>query len=143
MVFSRLALEKYSIQSNNDNAKPSPVSALKNLKIWRSSESTRKNIELSLRKLAALKNPIRQYKIQIFILSKRNIAPVTVKQTKGKEASQEILLPYKKHLFQLNKCEDIDVEKIQNVAIKTQGGAGPLGMDLDGWKSILTSKQFG
>ena len=25
MVFSRLALEKYSIQSNNDNAKPSPV----------------------------------------------------------------------------------------------------------------------
>lgn len=54
-----------------------------------------------------------------------------------------MLLPYKEDLFQLNKCEDIDVEKIQNVAIKTQGGAGPLGMDLDGWKSILTSKQFG
>ena len=69
--------------------------------------------------------------------------PVAVKQTKGKEASQEILLTDREDLFQLNKCEDIDVEKIQNVAIKTQGGAGPLGMDLYGWKSILTSKQFG
>ena len=37
----------------------------------------------------------------------------------------------------------IDVEKIQKGAVKTQGGSGPSGMDADGWKRILTSKQFG
>ena len=41
------------------------------------------------------------------------------------------------------KFESIDIEKIQKAAVKTQGGSGPSGMDADGWKRILTSKQFG
>ena len=41
------------------------------------------------------------------------------------------------------KFESVDVEKIQKAAVKTQGGSGPSGMDADGWKGILTPKQFG
>ena len=41
------------------------------------------------------------------------------------------------------KFDNIDVEKIQKAAIKTQGGLGPSGMDVDSWKRILTSKEFG
>ena len=41
------------------------------------------------------------------------------------------------------KFESINVEKIQKAAVKTQGGSGPSSMDADGWKQILTSKQFG
>ena len=42
-----------------------------------------------------------------------------------------------------NKFKSIDAEKIQKAAVKTQGGSGPSSMDADGWKRILTSKQFG
>ena len=41
------------------------------------------------------------------------------------------------------KFDNIDVEKIQKAAVKTQGGLGPSGMDVDSWKRILTSKKFG
>ena len=41
------------------------------------------------------------------------------------------------------KFESIVVEKIQKAAVNTQGGSGPSGMDADGWKRILISKQFG
>ena len=41
------------------------------------------------------------------------------------------------------KLESIDVEKTQKAAVKTQGRSGLSGMDADGWKRTLTSKQFG
>ena len=41
------------------------------------------------------------------------------------------------------KFKSIDVENIQKAAVKTQGRSGPSGMDADGWKQILKSKQFG
>ena len=66
-----------------------------------------------------------------------------LKHPEGKEASQEILLTDTPETIHPIKFESIDVEKIQKAAVKTQGGSGPSGMDADGWKRILTSKQFG
>ena len=39
--------------------------------------------------------------------------------------------------------EEIDASLICRVSIKTKGGAGPSGMDADGWRRILVSKTFG
>ena len=64
-------------------------------------------------------NPIRQCEIWNFILNKTNIVLVTAKHPKGKEASQEILLPDKPNPIQSIKFEGTDVGKIQNAAIKT------------------------
>ena len=38
---------------------------------------------------------------------------------------------------------EIDEELIMKVAYATKGGAGPSGLDAEGWKRMLTSKQFG
>jgi len=38
---------------------------------------------------------------------------------------------------------EIDEELIMKVAFATKGGAGPSGLDAEGWKRMLTSKQFG
>ena len=41
------------------------------------------------------------------------------------------------------KFDVINVEMIRKAAMKTQGGSGPSGLDADGWKRILLSKNFG
>ena len=41
------------------------------------------------------------------------------------------------------RFEDIDSDMIRQSALKTRGGAGPSGLDRDGWRRILTSNCFG
>ena len=41
------------------------------------------------------------------------------------------------------KFEVIDAEMIRKAAMKASGGTGPSGLDADGWKRILLSKNFG
>ena len=79
----------------------------------------------------------------ILPLTGQTLNQLQLKHPEGKEASQEILLTDTPETIHLIKFESIDVEKIQKAAVKTQGGSGPSGMDADGWKRILTSKQFG
>lgn len=79
----------------------------------------------------------------ILPLTKQTLNQLQLKHPEGKEASQEILLTDVPETIHPIKFENIDVEKIQKAAVKTQGGSGPSGMDADGWKRILTSKQFG
>ena len=78
----------------------------------------------------------------ILPLTGQTLNQLQLKHPEGKEASQEILLTDTPETIHLIKFESIDVEKIQKAAVKTQGGSGPSGMDADGWKRILTSKQF-
>ena len=40
------------------------------------------------------------------------------------------------------KYENINADAVCKAALKTKGGSGTLEMDADGWKRILTSKQF-
>ena len=37
----------------------------------------------------------------------------------------------------------IDAENVTKAALKARGGAGPSGLDADGWKRIFTLNQFG
>ena len=79
----------------------------------------------------------------ILPLTGQTLNQLKLKHQEAKDASQEILLTDTPETIHLIKFESIDVEKIQKAAVKTQGGSGPSGMDVDGWKQILTSKQFG
>ena len=60
----------------------------------------------------------------------------------GKDASDIVLesgeIPYFDPLIFSN----IDKESIAKAALRTKGSAGPSGMDADGWKTILLSKNF-
>ena len=76
-------------------------------------------------------------------LTGHTLNELQLKHPEGKEVSQEILLTDAQEIIHPIKFESINVEKLQKAAFKIQGGSGPLGMDADGWKRILTSKQFG
>ena len=41
------------------------------------------------------------------------------------------------------KFDVIDAEMIRKTVMKTRGGSGPSGLNGDGWKRILLSKNFG
>ena len=41
------------------------------------------------------------------------------------------------------KFHSIDAESVKEAIPKTKGAAGPSGLDVDGWKRVLTSNQFG
>ena len=87
-------------------------------------------------------NSNRQYEKRHFTLNKTNIKPTTIKTPKRERSiSRNIANRYTRKILPI-KFESIDVEKIQKAAVKTQDGSGPSGMDADGWKRILKSKQF-
>ena len=39
--------------------------------------------------------------------------------------------------------EEVNAEAVRTAALKTKGGAGPSGLDADGWRHILASRNFG
>ena len=53
------------------------------------------------------------------------------------------MLPDKPGEIHPIKFDSIDAENVRKAALKTRGGAGPSGLDADGWKRIFTSNQFG
>ena len=53
------------------------------------------------------------------------------------------MLPDKPEEIHPIKFDSIDAENVRKAALKTRGGAGPSGLDADGWKRIFTSNQFG
>ena len=81
-------------------------------------------------------------KNSILPITRQTLNQLQLKHLEGKEAFQKILLTDIPETIHPIKFENVDVEKIQKAAGKTQGGSGPSGMDADGWKRILTSKQF-
>ena len=53
------------------------------------------------------------------------------------------MLPDKPEEMHPIKFDFIDAENVRKAALKTREGAGPSGLDADGWKRIFTSNQFG
>ena len=51
-------------------------------------------------------------------------------------------MPDQPESIHLIKYENINADAVCKAALKTKGGSGLLGMDADGWKRILTSRQF-
>jgi len=65
------------------------------------------------------------------------------KHPEGKSPPDNVLLPDTPIEVHSVRFEDINSELIRQSALKTRGGAGPSGLDGDGWRRILTSNSFG
>ena len=65
------------------------------------------------------------------------------KHPEGRDPSNDVLLPDTPIQIHPIRFEEIDSEQIRQSALKTRGGAGPSGLDGDGWRRILTSNSFG
>ena len=80
-----------------------------------------------------------------------SILPVTdetlqlleLKHPDAKDTSQQALLQGPIQNMHPIVFDDIDEELIKNAAIRTKGGAGPSGLDADGWRGIIVSSCFG
>ena len=57
--------------------------------------------------------------------------------------NEEVLLRREKPSIYPAVFEDIDDSMIKKVALKTNDGSGPSGLDADGWRKILVSKSYG
>ena len=66
-----------------------------------------------------------------------------LKHPDPKDAYESVMLSDVPERIHLVKFEVIDAEMIRKAAMKTRGGSGPTGLDTDGWKRILLSKNFG
>ena len=65
------------------------------------------------------------------------------KHPKSKNANNDVLLTGAPQDVHPIMFAGIDKEMIRKAAIKTKGGSGPSGMDVDGWRRILCSNNFG
>ena len=59
------------------------------------------------------------------------------------QAEDEVLLPDEPIEIHPVIFDEIDADAIRQAAVRTKGGSGPSGMDGDGWRRLLTSKQYG
>ena len=65
------------------------------------------------------------------------------KHPKPAKACEDVLFPNEPESVHFVKFETIDGELVRKACMKTRGGSGPSGMDADGWRHILLSKNFG
>ena len=78
-----------------------------------------------------------------------DLSPATVNQLQnlhpnGEEANEEILIMRESEpFFDDIIFRNIDENAIAKAAMKTRGAAGPSGLDAEGWRRILISKNYG
>ena len=65
------------------------------------------------------------------------------KHPQGKEAELDVLLTDTLEQVHPIKFDAIDADLVKRAAVRTRGGAGPSGLDADGWRRLLITKQFG
>ena len=71
------------------------------------------------------------------------ISTLTEKHPEQKEASDDILIEGDPPFIDPVLYDNINESTILKAAIKTKGCAGPSGVDADGWRRILVSRNFG
>ena len=79
----------------------------------------------------------------ILLLNIKTLNQLKEKHSKSKNVNNDVLLtgvPQEVHPI---KFAVIDEEMIRKAAIKTKGGSGPSAMDVDEWRWILCSNNFG
>ena len=91
----------------------------------------------------AMKLLINNMKNGVLPLNKKTLEQLKQKHPQRRDADPEIMLPDKPEEIHPIKFDSIDAENVRKAALKTRGGAGPSGLDADGWKRIFTSNQFG
>ena len=75
-------------------------------------------------------------------LNKKTLEQLKQKHPQRHDGDPEIMLPDKPGEIHPIKFGSIDAENVRKAALKTSGGAGPSGLEADGWKRIFTSNQF-
>ena len=78
----------------------------------------------------------------ILPLNEETLKMLRQKHPEPKDAPQDVLLNDEVPSVHSIRFEKINGELIRKVALKTRGGAGPSGLDGDGWKRLLTSNSF-
>ena len=91
----------------------------------------------------AMKLLTNNMKSGVLPLNKKTLEQLKQKHPQRRGADLEIMLPDKPEEIHPIKFDSIDAENVRKAALKTRGGAGPSGLDADGWKRIFISNQFG
>ena len=92
---------------------------------------------------AALRVLEKSSKLGIMDATAETIDELRKLHPEGREASSLVLAKGEIPYFDPLVFSNIDEESIAKAALRTKGAAGPSGMDAEGWKRILISKNFG
>ena len=80
---------------------------------------------------------------RILPLNNKTLNLLRLKHPDPKDAHVSVMLVDVAERIHPVKFEVIDAEMIRKTVMKTRGGSGPSGLNGDGWKRILLSKNFG
>ena len=75
-------------------------------------------------------------------LNQKKLNQSKQKNPQGKEAELDVLLTDASEQVHPMKLDALDADLVKRVAVKVRSGAGPSGLDADGWGRILITKQF-
>ena len=78
----------------------------------------------------------------ILPLNEKTLQMLKQKHPEPKDAPTDVLFDDEAPVVHSICYEETNAELIRKVALKTRGGAGPSGLDGDGWKRLLTSNSF-
>ena len=79
----------------------------------------------------------------ILPLTEKTLQQLKQKHPPSSNADPEVLLPGKPEEIHPIQFASIDAEGVSKATLKTRRGAGPSGLDAEGWKRLFTSIQFG
>lgn len=79
---------------------------------------------------------------RILALNQATLNQLNQKHPQGKAANFNVVLPDTSQEVHPITLERVDADMVTRAVVRTRGRARPSGMDADGWRSILTSKQF-
>ena len=79
---------------------------------------------------------------RILLLNQKTLNQLKQKHPQGEEAELDLLLTDTTEQVHPIKFHVIDADLSKRAAVRTKGGAGPLGLDADGCRRILITRQF-
>ena len=79
---------------------------------------------------------------EILPLTDTTLTLLKQKHPRSAPTTEEVLLPDQPESIHRIKYENISADAVRKAALKTKGGSGPSRMNADGWKRVLTSRQF-
>ena len=91
---------------------------------------------------SAIKLIINNMQNGILSLTNTTLKLLKQKHRKSTPTAEEVLFPDQPESIHPIKYENINADAVHKVALRIKGGSALSGMDADGWKGILTSRQF-
>ena len=76
-------------------------------------------------------------------LNQKALNQLKQKHPQGKETELDVLMTDTPEQVHPKKFDAINADLVKRAGVRTRGGAGPSGLDVDRWRRILITKQFG